>query len=218
MERYFILDKFNTWYDWRLILTAKSITPPEPKTNYIELDGMSGSLDLTESLSGEVNYKDRTITASFWTDEGTRKDRDRLLTEIVSSLHGRKIKIVEPDDPEHYFYGRVKIKSMDNTIPYAEFSVEITCEPWRYALEESTRVITVTSATPIDAVIMNHGVKTLCPTLIVSGAVTITHNDIANTLKAGTYKITNLKLYRGANVVNVSGNGSVTFAYREAGL
>lgn len=218
MERYFILDKFNTWYDWRFILTAKSITPPEPKTNYVELDGMSGSLDLSESLTGEVAYKDRTITATFWTDNGSFKDRENLLKKIVASLHGKKIKIIEPDDPDHYFYGRVKIKSWTNVLAYAQLSIEATCEPWRYSLYDSDRAITVNSQTAIDLVINNNGVKTLCPVITVTGSVEITYKDVVTALTAGSYKISSLKLYQGANVVSVSGSGSVTFTYKEADI
>ena len=218
MERFFILDKFNTWYNWRLVLTAKDVTPPEPKTNYVKLDGMSGSLDLSESLTGEITYEDRTVSASFWTDEGTYREREALLRTIVAALHGKKIRIVEPDDPDHYFYGRIKIKSPVNTLPFAEFSIEATCEPWRYALYETERRIEVDSPIVTDVIINNNGVKTLCPIITVTGSVDIVYNETKTTLTAGTYKISDIKLRQGCNIIGVSGNGSVIFAYREAGL
>lgn len=217
MERFFILDKFNTWYDWRLYLTAKDVTPPEPKTSYIELDGMSGSLDLSEALTGEITYKDRTVTASFWTCEGSFKDRARLLRTIVAALHGKKVKIIEPDDPAHYFYGRIKVKSQKNILAYAEFSIEATCEPWRYAIDDTVRTIEVNGET-VKAVIHNNGVKTLCPILTVTGSVDITHNGVKTSLSAGHYQITDVRLYQGVNTINVSGNGSITFTYKEADL
>ena len=217
MERYFILDKFNTWYDWRLILTAKSITPPEPKTNYVQIDGMSGSLDLSESLTGEVTYEDRTITATFWTDNGTHKERTKLLRDIRIALHGRKIKIMEPDDPEHYFYGRVKIKSEKNILPYAELSIEFTCEPWRYAINDTVREVEVTE-TVTNVVINNNGAKTLNPIISVKGNVLITYNNNETTLSDGDYKISDIKLRHGFNIIGVSGSGTVTFTYKEADL
>ena len=217
MERYFILDNFNTWYDWRLILTAKNITPPEPKTNYVEIDGMSGSLDLSEVLSGEITYKDRTITATFWTDNGTRKEREKLLRDIRIALHGRKIKIIEPDDPEHYFYGRIKIKSEINKLAYAEFSIECICEPWRYSLNDTVREVVVTERVT-SVIINNSGAKTLHPVISVKGEVVITYNDVNTTLSDGDYKISDLKLRHGFNMIQVSGTGSVTFTYKEADL
>jgi hypothetical protein len=216
MERFFMLDKYNTWVDWNLVLTAKDITPPEPKTNYVSLDGMHGTLDLTEALTGEVAYNDRTISASFWTCEGTPKDRARLLKTITTALHGKKIKVIEPDDPYHYYYGRLTIKKSANIMAYMEFDVEIVCEPWRYALSESERLIEVTDK--VDVVICNNGVRTLTPTIKVEGNVRIAHDGSTVTLTDGSYKITNLKLHQGVNVFTVEGNGSVKFVYTEADL
>jgi hypothetical protein len=218
MERYFILDKFNTWYDLHLLVTAKTIPDAEPKTNYVKLDGMSGSLDLSEALTGEITYDDRMISATFWTDYGNRKDREALLKLITASLHGKKVKIIEPDDPEHYFYGRVNVKSKTNILPYAEFTIEATCDPWRYAINESKRRVDINSSDITDVVIHNNGVKTLCPLITVSGTVTIIYNDTEAVLTSGSYKISDIKLYQGSNIIGVSGNGSVIFTYREADL
>ena len=218
MERYFILDKFNTWYDWRLILTDKDVTPPEPNTNYVTIDGMSGSLDLSEALTGEVTYKDRKVSASFWTDYGSRKDREKLLRDIRVALHGKKVKIIEPDDPDHYFIGRIVVKSQSNNLAYAEFKIEATCEPWRYSIDESVRMINVNNQIVTDVVIHNNGVKTLSPVITVTGSVDITYNGVKTSLTAGSYKISDIKLRQGVNVIGVSGNGSVTFTYKEADL
>lgn len=217
MERYFVLGDFNTWYDWRLILTAKDVTPPEPKTNYIEIDGMDGTLDLTEALAGRVTYKDRKITASFWTSDGSRKERERRIRDIISHLHGRKVKIIEPDDPAHYFYGRVKISGITNKLAYSEFSIEATCEPWRYTLEESVRRVEV-DGDIVEAVISNNGVKSLLPVITVEGSVSLVHKGVITELTAGTYKVSDIRLERGSNVITVSGHGAATFTYREADL
>lgn len=215
--RYFIFDKFNTWYDWRLTLTAKDVTPPKPKTNYVALDGMSGTLDLSEALTGEVAYNDRTVTASFWTSEGTFQERVALLGEIGCALHGKKVQIIDPDDPEHYFLGRVKIKSQTYDQVHAEFTIEATCDPWRYAMEETERTVEV-DGDAVDVVIHNYGVKTLCPEITVEGTVTITFSGTSVVLTEGTYRIADIKLRQGITVVTVSGTGSVAFTYREAGL
>ena len=218
MERFFIFDSKNTWYDWRLILTAKNIPDAEPNTNYVKLDGMSGTLDLSEALTGEITYADRTITATFWTDYGTRKDREALLQKITASLHGKKVKIIEPDNPDSYLYGRVKIKSKPNNLAYAELSIEAVCEPYRYALNESERRVDVNSSSVTNVVINNNGVKTLCPVITVTGNVDIIYNGNTTSLSTGAYKISDIRLYNGVNVIGVSGNGTVTFSYREATL
>lgn len=216
-ERFFTLDKFNTWYDWHSIVTAKSIPDPEPKTNYVTLDGSNGTLDLSEALTGEITYDDRIVTASFWTDYGKRNDREILLHNITAALHGRKIQIIEPDDPSHYLYGRVKVKDKTNILPYATYSIEAQCEPWRYALEESSRTVEIKNFDKT-VIINNQGVKTLCPVITVDGSITLTYDGIITKLTTGTYRVLEIKLFKGVNVIGVSGKGSVTFTYREATL
>lgn len=216
MERYFLFDDKNTFLNWHLILTEKDIAPPEIKTNYVDIGGMSGSLDLTEALTGEITYNDRTISASFWTDYGKRDDRSKLLHEIRCYLHGRKLKIVEPDDPEHYFVGRVKITSESNNLAYAEMSLEITCEPWRYSHFEIERRIDVSSYIPSEFIITNHGVKSLCPDIIIDRNVSIYFEDTEIPLSGGRYKISDIKFRSGFNMIRISGHGSATFVYREA--
>ena len=217
-ERYFILDKFNTWYDWNLILTSKKITPPKVKTKYVKIDGMDGSLDLTEALTGGVTYEDRSISTSFWTDEGKREDREEVLRKIVNSLHGRKIQIIEPDDPTHYFIGRAEIKGWVNNLSFMEIEIDFTCEPYRYAVKETVRKVDVASQNVTDMILHNGGAKTLTPTITVAGSVLIRFNGEDVTLNTGTYKISNIKLSPGDSIIGVSGTGSATITYRECDL
>jgi len=216
MERAFIFDKFNTWHDWKLVLTSKSIPYPTPNENYIKLDGMSGSLDLSEALTGEITYSDRTISASFWTDYGNRNERVERFKEIRSELHGRKVAIIEPDDPTHYFLGRIKIKESKHLLAYSELVIEATCEPWRYAVVDCEKHIDVDSEKIV--IIRNYGDKTLLPEIAVTGEVNVTFNGSTLTLDEGEYRIAGLRLKRGSNVIGLTGNGSITFAYREAVL
>lgn len=216
MRREFTFDNFRTWYDWRLTLTGKEIESAEPKTNYVQLDGANGSLDLTEALTGEVAYNDRTLTASFVTSEGDYAERERRLREILTALHGKKVQIIEPDDPDHYLLGRVKVLPGLRHLAYMELELEATCDPYRYAVRETTRTVDVAGTT--DAVIRNDGDLTLCPALTVTGTVTVTYAGASAKLTAGDYRITDLRLVHGVNVVGLSGSGSVTFTYREARL
>lgn len=218
MERAFIIDNFNTFNDWRLILTAKSVTPPQVKTKYVSIDGMSGTLDLSESLSGEVTYNDRTVSASFILAEGTYSERNRILRGIVNKFHGKKVRIIEPDDPTHYFLGRVTVKTLENRLPYGEISLEIICEPWRYSITESVRRVEINGKTEV--VINNTGAKTVCPDIEVTSDqnIDIFYDTVHSYLPTGTHKIANIKLRPGANVIEVSGSGTVAFTYREADL
>ena len=220
MKRFFLFDKFNTAYDWRLMLQEKSTPEPEPKTNYVSIDGRSGTLDMTEVLTGEVTYNDRTVSASFLCDEGTYQDRKAMYRQVVASLHGKKVKIVEPDGPDHYFFGRCVVKDLKQTRTYMTFTIEAVCDPWRYAVNETERNVSVDGF--VSVVIANRGERTVCPTITVTGTVELIHNDGTEcenvTLTTGEYKIPDIKLRQGNNIICVNGNGAVTFTYREGVL
>lgn len=216
MKRFFLFDKWNTWFDWRLVLTSKDTTAPEPKTNYVELNGADGSIDLTEALTGEVAYGDRTVAASFSMSEGTHADREAMLRDISAALHGKRVKIVEPDDIFHYFVGRTRITAVERQPAYITFTIEATCDPWRYAANEIERTVTIEGAA--DVVVHNNGTKTLCPVVHVTGTVRITSGGVSTTLTDGAYRIADIRLRHGVNVIRTDGTGVVTFVYREADL
>ena len=53
------IDDKHTERDWGLRMISMVIPMPEPKTNYIDIPGADGSLDLTQSLTGNVPYNMR---------------------------------------------------------------------------------------------------------------------------------------------------------------
>ena len=46
----------HTFKDWGLICTKIEISDPERKTYYVSIPGRDGDLDLSEALSGEIQY------------------------------------------------------------------------------------------------------------------------------------------------------------------
>ena len=216
-RRLFLLDNHNTWYDWRCTVTAKNVPPADVKTNYVEIAGAHGALDLSEALTGEPVYGTRKITASFMCSEGSHDDRCRLLRQIRTALHGRRVRIVEPDDPDHYLVGRVAVLEPVNGLAFLTFNIEATCDPWRYAINETRRAVTVKSGS-IDLVVRNEGDRTVCPVIEVTGSVSLTHQGVTTQLRTGGYQLTNLRLPHGPSVIRLAGSGSVVLTYREAVL
>ena len=219
MERAFIFDNINTFSDWRLILNAKSVTPPKPNTNYVKLDGMSGTLDLSESLTGEVTYEDRTVSATFLATEGSYITRVNLFDNIIKKLHGKKVKIIEPDDPYHYLYGRITVKSIDNNRVYGKITLEATCEPWRYSIDEIIRTVEL-SAKKVKVIIVNNGVKTIIPKILIKGspATIIVNGQEIVSYPSNTYISSEVYLRQGEYILTISGDGSISFKYEEASL
>lgn len=216
MERAIQFGPYNTWINWQLMLTGKDFSPPEVKTNYVEIDGADGDIDMTEALAGRPTYRNRTFSASFITDEGSYEEREQCLSDLVGKLHGRKMKIVDQDDTERYIYGRISVKTAKNHPAYADIFVEAICDPWRYDNEET--VVTYTVDGEQEITLYNYGVATLCPDITVTGTVTFTCNGVTTTASDGTYKIATFKLFEGENIIGLSGSGTLTLKYRRATL
>ena len=205
----------HTAEDWGLILTAKKRNPPTPKYEKISIDGRDGEIDLSRALTGEIKYKNTDASYSFLLSKGTQAEREELLSEIINFIHGNILNIIEPDDQYHYIVGDCIVENVVNNKAYASFTVSADCEPYKYAIEETNRYISLTSSIT-DIVITNTGTKILIPTLTVNGSVNLTVGSSSVALSSGQYKLTSLKLKPGANTISVSGSGSLIVSYREA--
>ena len=56
----------HTWKDYGLVIgNTDIVSEPSPKTNYIEVPGSSIRIDLTETLTGQVEYESRQLKFSL---------------------------------------------------------------------------------------------------------------------------------------------------------
>lgn len=215
---------YNTVEDWGAILNAKVVADPVPKTNYVTVPGHEdGELDLSEALTGTVLYNNRNASFTLILAEGTHAERIETIRQIKSAVHGRKIKIYDPDDyPDHYLYGRLSVSEVVTLNAYATVKIDGILEPWRYALYETIRDITITGTSGTQTVTLdNRGDKTVTPTLTVTGALvlhftTLDGTEASRVLGSGTYKIPRFKLAPGVSTITLSGAGTVSIKYREA--
>lgn len=208
---------YHTGIDWNLILNSQSYTPPEPKHNYISVDGRNGDIDLSEALTGEITYENGKGTYKFIATSGNYIDRNNLLNNILKVLHGQKMSIISDDDVDHYIIGRCDVSNVKNTNAYMEFTVNTICDPWKYRILETVRTVEVNNQTK-ELSLVNDGVKTVIPELKVTGSINIAFDSSNVALSDGVYKLTSLKLKSGLKILNVSGIGTLTVTYREANL
>jgi hypothetical protein len=201
-------------------LTGWSFEEPEVQTSYVEIPWRAdGPLDASTVLTGgDPRYGSRTLAAVFECSEGTRDDRERIISRMVNQLHGRRKNITLPDDRSRYIVGRVKVRKVYSDLAHASVEIEAICEPWRYSKTETRLELLVTENARTEAV-CNNGRKVLVPELTVTGYkanVHISTGDLAWTLTAGTYRLPDLRLPTGATLLTYSGSGQVTIKYQEA--
>ena len=122
----------NTWIDWHLIpLERPSIAPPEVKTKIVEVPGMNGDLDFTESLTGYPVYKNREGDIEFMVETG-HEDWNEVYQSMCSYLHGRKLYFALEDDPGYYYYGRITVDQYRSQKDNSKITIHYNTEPPKY--------------------------------------------------------------------------------------
>lgn len=121
----------HTYRDWGLITkTRPNVSPPVPKLKLIQVPGSDHVIDLTEHLTGQVHYEPRTISFEFV----MMAERGRwasLYSEIMTYLHGKRIKIVMDNDPNYYYIGRVTVGDLEPGKATAELKIQAQVEPYK---------------------------------------------------------------------------------------
>ena len=187
-------------------------TAPAPKTKYIDITGMDGSLDYTEQ-DGQVRYKTGTmvIKVSKQTDMSEHYQQMAVLKRLC---HGRKCKIILPYDPEYYLIGRISLKdSCEGYWSSAELTV--TYEPYRYKIKPTIREKQISGSAEL--ICRNLGMNVI-PTINCSVAMRVIFNGADYSLAAGNNSVDDIIFSAGDNKLTFSGTGKVTVTYQEGWL
>ena len=92
--------------DYGLVVAPYAIPMPEPQTNFVEILGRDGALDLSEAF-GTARYSDRTISLTLF----VRAPFDTLVSTFAVDVHGRRMNVIFDRDPTFYYDGRITICS-----------------------------------------------------------------------------------------------------------
>lgn len=207
-------NNFHSWTEWGLILSEKEIKSPKPKTKEVDIAGGDGVLDYTEYFGG-VKFENRQLTFKFAKTNIVLDEFLALFSTVQNVLHGEKMKIVLDDDPDHYYIGRVTISEWKANKRVGEITVEVDAEPYKYKVAETVVTQAVTGTTPM---ILTNSKMPVVPTITTTAAMTIAFGGYSVEAKAGTFRIPEMQLAEGQNAVTVTGEGSITFRYRQGSL
>lgn len=221
MDRKIIFGSYDTHLNGPWTLTGWELTPAEYRTQFVEVPGRDGDLDLSTALTdGAPRYGNRNLTATFERSDGTRLEREAAINTMVNWLDGWRMDIRLPDDELHYITGRVHVAKNYNDPAHAAVTVTAVCDPWRYNNYETVIGLTA-GAEAQTARLTNNGRRSVVPLLQITGegaAVNLTFGSQAWALSAGTYQLPDLVVPQGGVEVTYSGTGALSFTYREAVL
>lgn len=128
----------HTYRDWGLIPKSRPvISPPTPKTLYVDIPGADGLLDLTQALTQDVKYENRKITFEFNVLDARRR-WSNIYSDILGYLHGQSMKIILDEDSEYYYIGRVQVNEWKSDKRTSVITIEANVEPYKYNLTSSS--------------------------------------------------------------------------------
>ena len=99
---------------------------PEPQTNFVEIPGRDGALDLSEAF-GTVRYADRIISLTLY----ARAPFDALVSTFAADVHGRRMNVIFDRDPTYYYDARVTVEDVERHAGYCELSLECRARPYK---------------------------------------------------------------------------------------
>ena len=103
-------------------MTKLSLQTPPIEESFVQVDGMHGSLDYCDA-TGSCIFKTRSLTASFEISYGSKEDREKIIAEMIRTVHGKKLTIIHPDHGGKVLTGRVQVSKEFNNLAYASVSV-----------------------------------------------------------------------------------------------
>lgn len=217
-----IINGQNTFDVFGLIPTSRPvINPPEPRYSYIEVPGMSGSLDVSDSLTGRISYENRTGSIEFLVP----KDRSwtELYSTLMSFLHGKYMRIVLEDDPLYYYEGRLTLSNWKSNKNNSTITVNYDLAPFKY---ETTGVDDgyLISDRNLSGSVYYHADETTKVLEMIVNVESMTNpgiraiiDDISYGLKVGDNILPSLQT-DGKGSIRITGNGKITVKYRKGRL
>ena len=204
----------HTGEDWDLIMSEKIIGMPRSRTAKVEMDDRDGDLDMSESMLGRVAYANRSLSFSF-TCTARQSTWAELREEISGFVHGKRLMIIDPDTPDHYYIGRCELGEPSykgSAIMFLKITVD--AYPYRLRLVETVGMENATVGTKISLI---NSMMPVIPTITVSENMTIMFGTFSASLTSGSvYRIPQITLMPGENILTVTGgSGKITVTYRQ---
>lgn len=208
-------EAFHSFRDLNLILAPFVLPPAQPKINLLEIEGMDGSLDLTEA-NGVINYYDRELKFTFTVFPEDDLSFEERQTAVSNSLNGKRCKITIDKDSDYYFIGRCSVNEYLCDRRLCQIVITATVAP--YKLLQNETVVSFTLSDTEQSIIVENKRKSVVPVITVTDSAKVVFGGVTRQLSAGSYKVLDFLLTQGANAFDISGTGTITFTYQEGDL
>ena len=201
----------HTLRDWgAAIINSDIVSVPEPNLTILEIPGRNGRLDLSEALTGDVTYANRTIKLQLAGSVSPESWYQKCL-HIFNAFHGRTVDVIFDDDSTHYYHGRASVSDPQRVRNGGQFIFTVDAEPFRYETE-------LTSITIAESGTITNTRMPVCPQITASAACNLIVGTVTYALISGSQMIPSFIFPEGSTTLTVSGSAEVTFSFRKGVL
>ena len=223
-----------------LIPTSRPvIAPPSPQLKFEDVPGGSGSLDLSQVLSSEINYYDRSGSLEFMFAPDVMHDNfdlkwEEVYSDLVQFLSIGRVRLWTSENAwgesvfsSYYYEGRMTVNEWQTDKSWEKVTLDYRFDPYKYANDpfvsewyavESASELTL----DLDVIHVSKDIThTIVPTITLSKPMTVEYDDREYSLPSGSSRI--LAFVKGADTITFkndvsTGNGVVKFSYRRSFL
>lgn len=110
------------------------VAPPSVKQHVIDVPGVNGSIDLTESITPYPTYGNRTGSWEFAVRNEKPYTWQEVYSMIQNDLQGRLVKVTLQDDPDWFYRGRIAVSDWksNNDGTWSTITLNYSFEPYKY--------------------------------------------------------------------------------------
>ena len=232
-----IISGKNTWDEWHLVPTSRPIVnPPKVRTQYIDLPGGNGFIDLTELLTGGPTYGSRTGSWAFIAhpDYHRTEPWNVKYQDILAYVHGKAHQIILEDDPAYYYEGRLSVNQWQSGQNWSQVQIDYELQPFKKEVISSiepwlwdpfnfeTGIIRDYRNLAVNGTLVLEvpgSSRPYAPTFQVTAAMTVTTSGGTEyELLAGENTFGSLMIGPAGETLTFSGSGTVSVVYQGAWL
>ena len=213
--RYVKFDDLQSDLDFGLVLTGHDVGLPANKTESVELQGADGTLDLSEAF-GRVLYGDRKLSFTFAKPD--IQDFRDIVSKVALMLNGKRMRIVLSWDDDWYYVGRVSVSKAKVSDSMAQFTIDVTAEPFKYAIRYDRYEIALNN-TIKKIVPCNWLSLPVHPTFAASGTATITCGTVSHVLSKASATYGDILVKDGSStMLAMTGSGTLVVTYQRRSM
>lgn len=207
----------NTWDDWHLVPSSRPlVSPPGLKTQFVDLPGGDGILDLTEALTGKPVYGNRTGTWEFLV-MNDYQSWELLYSSILHHLHGKAHRVILDDDPNYFYEGRFSMEEWASNKDWSTVKIQYSLGPYKLSTTPRSMSASVSGSATVGISISSQ-IGIVTDFTASAAGIKLQCGYYTRTLANGANPLVKIKMEPGDDGISFTGNGNVSFKVYEGGF